>query len=102
MQSKDIPVEPILRHLLKFNEPHKRCGEWCSPEGHWCLRFVDENESRVWNAFPDKEATPENLLLAKMSKLIKQGLVDGCACGCRGDFEITEKGRAKLEESQNK
>jgi len=29
------------------------------------------------------------LLLAKMSKLIRRGLVDGCACGCRGDFTLT-------------
>jgi hypothetical protein len=24
--------------------------------------------------------------------LIKRGLVSGCTCGCRGDFEITQKG----------
>ena len=25
-------------------------------------------------------------------------LIDGCDCGCRGDFEITEKGRIRILE----
>jgi predicted transcriptional regulator len=32
------------------------------------------------------------LCLTKMKKLIKRGLIKGCHCGCRGDFEITQKG----------
>ncbi|MFH2045132.1 MAG: hypothetical protein ABIK92_08285 [Pseudomonadota bacterium] len=32
------------------------------------------------------------LQVAKMKSLIRRGLVDGCDCGCRGDFEITRKG----------
>jgi len=38
-----------------------------------------------------------NLVRAKMASLIRRGLVDGCACGCRGDFELTEKGLALLD-----
>jgi hypothetical protein len=30
---------------------------------------------------------PEKVVLAKAKRLIRRGLVDGCACGCRGDFE---------------
>lgn len=30
---------------------------------------------------------PEKVLLAKARKLIRRGLVDGCPCGCRGEFE---------------
>lgn len=40
-----------------------------------------------------QERMPENLIRAKALKLIKRGLIDGCACGCRGDFSLTEKGR---------
>jgi hypothetical protein len=39
---------------------------------------------------------PDKLILAKMNKLLRRGLVDGCGCGCRGDFEITDKGLAFL------
>lgn len=31
---------------------------------------------------------PQRLVLAKARRLLKQGLIDGCACGCRGDFEL--------------
>ncbi len=44
----------------------------------------------------------EKLILAKMKQLIKRGLVDGCACGCRGDFEITPKGEEWLLLENNK
>ena len=33
---------------------------------------------------------------AKMRALIRRGLVEGCECGCRGDFVLTDKGRALL------
>ncbi|ROC70321.1 hypothetical protein [Klebsiella quasipneumoniae] len=38
------------------------------------------------------EGTPEKLQYAVMRNLIKKGLADGCCCGCRGDFVLTEKG----------
>lgn len=76
MQCKDIPDVPILDLLLKNK------GEWCN----WY--FGDERDVR--KAMPDGIA--DKLALAKMRQLIKRGLVKGCGCGCRGDFEITQKG----------
>jgi predicted transcriptional regulator len=35
---------------------------------------------------------PDKIKIAKMAKLIGRGLVDGCPCGCRGNYVITEKG----------
>jgi hypothetical protein len=40
--------------------------------------------------------TPPKLKLAKMQSLHRRGLVGGCTCGCRGDFEITDKGLAAI------
>jgi len=37
---------------------------------------------------------PPKLLLAKMRQLYNREFVGGCACGCRGDWEITDKGLA--------
>ena len=48
----------------------------------------------VKHAFPDN--VPEKLILAKMKKLINRGVVDGCCCGCRGDFTITDKGISEM------
>lgn len=33
---------------------------------------------------------PEKVVLAKAAQLIKRGVIDGCTCTCRGDFEIVE------------
>ena len=82
MQCKDIPDKPILEFLMK----HK--GEWCN----WYFG----NERDVSQAMP-KDLPNEKLVLAKMRQLMRRGLVDGCDCGCRGDFEITEKGEQWLK-----
>lgn len=80
-QCKNIPDKPIIEFLLK----HK--GHRCN----WCLG----DEKDVRNAMP-KNMASEKLILAKMRQLMKRGLVDGCDCGCRGDFEITNKGEEWL------
>ena len=36
-------------------------------------------------------AIPEKVVRAKAKRLIRRGLVTGCTCGCRGDFEITSE-----------
>jgi hypothetical protein len=40
----------------------------------------------------------DKLARAKIGQLIRRGLVDGCACGCRGDFYLSDKGRQFLEQ----
>lgn len=83
MQCKDIPDKPILEFLLK----HK--GEWCT--------WYSVDETDVSQAMP-KDLPNKKLVLAKMRQLMRRGLVDGCNCGCRGDFEITEKGEQWLKQ----
>ena len=80
-QCKDIPDKPIMEFLLKN-------------KGHWCNWYFEDDRD-VRNAMP-KNLASEKLILAKMRQLMKRGLVDGCSCGCRGDFEITPKGEEWL------
>ena len=81
MQCKDIPTRPILEFLLQ----HK---------GHWCnWYFGDERDVR--QVMPE-HIPHEKLIIAKMRSLMRRGLVEGCGCGCRGDFEITAKGEQYL------
>ncbi len=81
MQCKDIPDRPILEFLVGLK------GVW----GNWfALRF----ENSVRHAMP--KGTPDKLLLAKMRMMIRRKVVEGCCCGCRGDFVITEKGTDEL------
>ncbi len=81
MQCKDIPDGPILELL---NRNPGECHTW----------FDGAQENSIRPAFPGN--CPEKLMLAKMGMMIRRGVVDGCACGCRGDFLITDKGRKEL------
>jgi hypothetical protein len=81
-QCKDIPDRPILELLARSP------GEW-----HNWFEWPG-NTLTVRLAMPPR--TPDKLALAKMRQLLRRGLVDGCGCGCRGDFEITNKGLAFL------
>lgn len=85
MQCKDIPTQPVLQFLSGLSGG----ATWfdCRPE-HPLF-----DNSVLW-AMP--EGTVAKLARAKMAGLIRQGLVEGCACGCRGNFVLTEKGRQTL------
>lgn len=79
MQCKDVPDKPILEFLLQRKNEGKM---WC----YWMNGF----ENSIGQSMP--EGTPDKIRMAKMRRLIYRGLVSGCGCGCRGDYEITEKG----------
>lgn len=105
MQCKHIPDLPILELLARNPEvwhTHRVwAGTFAQDDGHPVLLSLHP-------AMPPD--TPDRLALAKMRQMIRRGVVDGCACGCRGDFTITDKGvqemlvrqgvEAKLEERQ--
>lgn len=88
MQAKDISD----RDVLKFLAQH---------QGRWATHWEDFGTvPTVLHAMP--EGTPEKLRLAKMRSLHKRGFVGGCDCGCRGDWEITDKGLAFIGEPRTK
>lgn len=83
MQCKDIPDRPILTALR--DAPWLKCHDITS----WgTMHFGFPNSVQNW--MPPE--VPQKLAQAKMRSLVSRGLVDGCCCGCRGDFEITKKG----------
>ena len=79
VQCKHIPIIPILEFLLERKRENKI----------WCV-WYDGFENSIGQAMPPD--IPDKLKIAKMANLIKKGLVSGCPCGCRGDYEITNKG----------
>jgi hypothetical protein len=82
LQSKDIKDEDVLRVLAQSQ------GQWASH----CWGPLSE----FFKPYPPK------LALAKMRQLHKRELVGGCPCGCRGDWEITDKGLALIGEPRTK
>ena len=85
-QCKDIPDLPILK-FIRDNDPGTGVG-W------WDMQPRDGYQPTVRDAMPPD--IPDKLALAKMRMLMRRGLVNGCTCGCRGDFTLTDKGRVKL------
>jgi len=83
MQCKDIPDVPILKFLEGLNDT------WAT----W-FDYEPRPKNTVMHAMPC--GVSQKLALAKMRMLIRKGVVDGCGCGCRGDFILTEKGRAAI------
>lgn len=49
-----------------------------------------------WDLRPYFLDVPDKVILSKARKLIKRGLIVGCACGCSGDLAILDKGRDLL------
>ena len=76
IQAKHLPEGPILSFVAAADP--------------WTNRWEIAREVSEING------APEAVVLAKMRKLVKRGLVDGCGCGCRGDFTITERGQEFL------
>lgn len=93
IQAKNVDKLPILKFLSNF-------GGWA------CIFKEGAGEDRkgvfensVWNAIP--MTVPYKVGRAAMANLVKRGLVNGCTCGCRGDFTITEKGLQFIEENNH-
>lgn len=99
MQVKDIPTEPILEFLGYINSPHQKCdgedyAELTCARGIWGNWYFENSPHSVKLAMP--ENLPDKLVVAKMRNLIKKGLIDGCGCGCRGDYVLADKGKQVL------
>lgn len=87
-QCKDIDDAAVLTFLAQHQ------GRWSTwDEGYGYMPTVRD-------AMPPK--TPPKLQLAKMRQLMRRGLVGGCDCGCRGDFEITDAGLALINQPRTK
>tara|TARA_R110002020_G_scaffold343085_1_gene557444 strand:+ start:277 stop:573 length:297 start_codon:yes stop_codon:yes gene_type:complete len=88
LQCKDIPEIPILKHLSIHG------GIGCSLFGFACEECI--NDKSLFHAMP--LVKDYNLALAKIKQMVKKDMISGCCCGCRGDFELTEKGKLKLSD----
>jgi hypothetical protein len=82
LQCKDIPDVPILQMLAGASI---------------AMTYRSESFPCVLDAMP--EGVPERLMWAKMARLMKRRLVDGCDCGdCSGKWSITSRGHGFLLE----
>lgn len=76
----DYSAEEAARGWGAFHggRPGYAEGDYDPPVGH-TAKVVD---------LAARLNVPEKVLRAKCQRLIDQGRITGCACGCRGDFEV--------------
>jgi len=77
MKASDISDKLILRII------HDQCVQ----------RQLWAHLRDIQNALPK---FPVRVVLAKLRQLVRRRLVNGCGCGCRGDFEIESAACAAL------
>ncbi|MGW4240883.1 hypothetical protein [Nocardia sp. NPDC004722] len=71
--------------------------DWC--QGRWALltdlcAILEMRGYRIEHGPGNSEQAemPSKLVRAKAQRLIDRGLLEGCACGCFGGFDVTEAG----------
>jgi hypothetical protein len=69
LQAKDISTDEFLAAVTL-----NRTERWGAPAVEWDVAVILQK--------------PQKVVRAKAAKLIKQGVITGCACGCRGDYEV--------------
>lgn len=87
--AKEIPDRLILSVVESLGK--KMGGE---REYRWAFRW-DIEESLRLNGID----APEKVVLAKLAKLVKRGVLDGCAnCMCRGDYWVKDTSVLPLDD----
>lgn len=66
------------------------CAEWeMGVASRWDVTAVLAGHPEDVGGGPrDYPDMPWKVVLAKARSLIRRGLIDGCDCGCRGNFEV--------------
>jgi len=102
-QAKDIGDADMLdlvdqrsRITTDYHLPRRGETRWVSRWEAGETRWVSS-----WEIEDCMPSFPPKVVLAKLRALIRKGLLDGCGCGCRGDFRLTDKGAAMLIRTRN-
>lgn len=85
-QAKDIPQQALydlIKGLRGVPKPYRSYPglTWYDNKTRWVMR---DELCAAWPEIPPK------VIIAKARNMIAKGIIDGCPCGCRGDFEIIE------------
>jgi hypothetical protein len=92
-QAKDIADQAMLgaiRQAIADKNNEERANP-DPPFAHFGLPpsvWITASRWEIGTALGD--LWPEKVILAKLRSMERRGMIDGCACGCRGDFSIIE------------
>lgn len=88
MKAADITDEAFLDAVDEVARLRSEPGRpWTIGASRWDVATVLAGHPElVGVSTADWPNMPPKVVLAKARKLIRRGLLDGCDCGCRGDF----------------
>lgn len=97
-QAKDIPDLLMLRVVRSLS----RAEGVAYPDDDHENCYTNPNRDEAWTMVWDVEDSmalhmpevPDKVVRAKLATLADRGLLDGCDCGCRGDWYCTPEGLA--------
>lgn len=86
MQAKHIPDIVMLETIVSLES---RWKVWVSaPEGGRGLHYRRAHSANLMEIEVALRPIPPKIILSKLRKLVRRGLIDGCPCGCSGQFKI--------------
>ena len=95
MQAKDISTAAFVRAVViagMIRESRMTV--------RWDVQAVLAGHPELVGCFFDRveidRVMPEKVVMAKAKKLIRQRILTGCDCGCRGDYEVVPDVAASL------
>lgn len=98
MKCAEVPVIPVLDFVAKV----QRGETFWYPEGEMIKYYgerVPHFSACSFHGFENSlsNSVPKGVSALGVAKiLIRDGLLEGCTCGCRGDFVLTDAGKAML------
>lgn len=84
IQCKDVSTLTLLRFV----------ASWTDEFSSVTLFKLDDEPRSVWQIM--LPVIPMCVMKQKFENMVRKGLINGCYCGCRGDFTITPKGRQRI------
>ncbi|QFP94867.1 hypothetical protein SEA_MARSHAWN_81 [Mycobacterium phage Marshawn] len=88
--ARDIPDAVMLQAIVD-------CA--AARGGIWATRWDVERALgglSIDGSVDEVPGVPWKVVIAKARRLIGRGLITGCTCTCRGDYELTAAGREVL------
>lgn len=98
MKCSEVPIRPVLEFVAKV----ERGETFWYPTAEQVEAFgarVAYSSACSFHGFENSlsNSVPKGISAIGVAKrLIREGLLTGCTCGCRGDFALTNAGRAHL------
>ena len=86
IQAKDIPDQALIDLIDRlWNAPRA----YVEPSGK--LTVFYPTAASIFDICKQWDAIPAKVIQTKLKSLKKRHLIDGCCCGCRGDFTVVHE-----------